>query len=422
MNTVWLAGGIFLLTYALIVSERVHRTISALLGGMAMILFGVLSQAQAFHSVDWNVIFLLAAMMIIANVLKETGLFQWIALQAVRLGKRDPFRVLVILSLVTAVTSAFLDNVTIVVLVAPVTLFVASNLRVNPVPFLVAEILASNIGGMATLVGDPPNILIGSAAEIDFLTFIFNMGPISLIILLAFIGLSRILFKNDLKINQSISVDIQTLDTSALITNPVLLRKSLVVMGGVIAGFLAHGALHLEPATIALTGATILMLWGRSDPHHLLRDVEWTTLFFFVGLFITVEAVVEVGIIETIAQAALKLTGGSLPLTSILLLWFSAIASGIVDNIPYTATIIPLVQSLGQAMPADPLWWSLALGACLGGNFTLVGAAANVIVASLAEKSGHPISFGLFLRYGAITTVMSLALASGYVWLRYLLY
>ena len=420
MNTVWLAGGIFLLTYALIVSERVHRTISALLGGVAMIFFGVLPQTQAFHAVDWNVIFLLAAMMIIANVLKETGLFQWIALQAVRLGKGDPFRVLIILSLVTAVTSAFLDNVTIVVLVAPVTLFVASNLRVNPVPFLIAEILASNIGGMATLVGDPPNILIGSAAGIDFLTFISNMGPISLIILLAFIGLARLLFKNDLQTGKSGRVDIQALDTGALITDPVLLRKSLVVMAGVIAGFLAHGALHLEPATIALAGATILMLWGGSDPHHLLRDMEWTTLFFFFGLFITVEAVVEVGIIETIAQAALKLTGGSLPLTSMLLLWFSAIASGIVDNIPYTATIIPLVQSLGQSMPADPLWWSLALGACLGGNLTLVGAAANVVVASLAEKSGHPISFGRFLRYGTITTLMSLVLASGYVWLRYL--
>ncbi len=420
MNTVWLAGGIFLLTYALIVSERVHRTITALLGGVAMILFGVLPQAQAFHAVDWNVIFLLAAMMIIANVLKETGLFQWIAIQAVRLGKGDPFRILVILSVVTAVTSAFLDNVTIVVLVAPVTLFVASSLRVNPVPFLIAEILASNIGGMATLVGDPPNILIGSAADIDFLTFIANMGPISLIILVVFVGLSWFLFKNDLDVNESADLDIQALDTSALITDPVLLRKSLVIMAGVIAGFLAHGALHLEPATIALAGATLLMLWGGSDPHHLLRDIEWTTLFFFFGLFITVEAVVEVGIIESIAQSALKLTGGNLRLTSILLIWFSAIASGIVDNIPYTATIIPLVKSLGQVMAAEPLWWSLALGACLGGNFTLVGAAANVVVASMAEKSGHPISFGLFLRYGAITTVVSLVIASAYVWFRYL--
>lgn len=420
MNAVWLAGGIFLLTYALIVSERVHRTISALLGGIAMILFGVVPQSQAFHAVDWNVIFLLAAMMIIANVLKETGLFQWIALQAVRLGKGNPFRVLVILSLVTAVTSAFLDNVTIVVLVAPVTLFVASSLRVNPVPYLIAEIIASNIGGMATLVGDPPNILIGSAAEIDFLTFVANMGPISVIILAAFIGMSWFLFKNDLNASNSPDLDIEALDTSVLITDPVLLRKSLIVMAGVIAGFLAHGALHLEPATIALAGATLLMLWGRSNPHHLLRDVEWTTLFFFFGLFITVEAVVEVGIIESIAQSALKLTGGNLRLTSILLIWFSAISSGIVDNIPYTATIIPLVKSLGQVMPAKPLWWSLALGACLGGNFTLVGAAANVVVASLAEKSGHPISFKLFLRYGSITTVVSLILASVYVWFRYL--
>ncbi len=420
MNSVWIAGGIFLLTYALIVSEKVHRTITALLGGMAMILFGVLPQAQAFQAVDWNVIFLLAGMMVIANVLRETGLFQWIALKAVYLGKGDPLRVLVILSLVTAITSAFLDNVTIVVLVAPVTLFVASNLRVNPVPFLIAEILASNIGGMATLVGDPPNILIGSASGLDFLTFLLNMGPISLLVLLMFVGLARILFAKDLKSDQNGLSDIQALDASELITDPVLLRKSILIMIGVIAGFLAHGALHLEPATIALTGATLLMLWGRRDPHHLLRDVEWTTLFFFFGLFITVEALVEVGIIESIAQKALELTGGNLKLTSMLLLWFSAAASGIVDNIPYTATIIPLVKSLALVMPAEPLWWSLALGACLGGNFTLVGAAANVVVASLAEKSGHPISFGLFMRYGVITTILSLIIASGYVWLRYL--
>jgi len=419
MNTVWLAGGIFLLTYALIVSERVHRTISALLGGMAMILF-VIPQDTAFHAIDWNVIFLLAGMMIIANVLKETGLFQWIAIQAVRLGKGDPFQVLILLSLITAVGSALLDNVTIVILIAPVTLFVASTLRVSPVPFLVAEILASNIGGMATLIGDPPNILIGSAAGIDFMTFAVNMGPISVVILLAFIGLARPLFKKELTTHDQSNVDIADLDTAALITDPILLRKSLVVMTGVILGFLLHGALHLEPATIALAGATLLMLWSKTDPHNALRDIEWTTLFFFFGLFITVEAIVEVGLIELVADAALRLTGGSLPLTSMLLIWFSAIASGIVDNIPYTATMIPIVESLGHAMPAEPLWWSLALGADLGGNLTLVGAAANVVVASLAEKSGHPISFKHFFLFGVIVTVMSLVLASGYVWLRYL--
>lgn len=419
MNQILLAGSIFLLTYALIVSERIHRTISALLGGMAMILF-VVPQEKAFHAIDWNVIFLLTGMMIIANVLKETGLFQWIALQAVRSGKGDPFRVLVILSIITAVASAFLDNVTIVVLIAPVTLYIASSLRVSPVPFLIAEILASNIGGMATLVGDPPNILIGSAANIDFVTFIANLGPIAVIILLVFIGMSRFLFKKDLIVHDQTVASLSDIDASELISEPVLLRKSLIIMGGVVIGFLMHGALHLEPATIALTGATLLMLWSKTDPHNALREIEWTTLFFFFGLFIIVEALVEVGLIEIIADAALRLTGGDLSLTSLLLIWFSAIASGIVDNIPYTATMIPIVKSLAQVMPAEPLWWSLALGACLGGNLTIVGAAANVIVVSLAEKSGHPISFKHFLRYGVITTFMSLLLASGYVWLRYL--
>lgn len=419
MISMWLAGGIFLLTYALIVSEKIHRTIAALLGGLAMILF-VIPQENAFHSIDWNVIFLLAGMMVIANVLKETGLFQWIAIQAVRLGKGDPFRVLVILSLITAISSALLDNVTIVVLIAPVTLFVASTLRVSPVPFLIAEILASNIGGMATLVGDPPNILIGSASGLDFVTFAANMGPISVIIMIVFIGIARPLFKKDLTVLDKSNIDISELDASALITDTVLLRKSLIVMSGVIIGFLLHGALHLEPATIALIGATLLMLWSKTDPHYALRDIEWTTLFFFFGLFIMVEALVEVGLIDIVADAALRLTDGNLQLTSVLLIWFSAIASGIVDNIPYTATMIPIVESLGQVMAIDPLWWSLALGACLGGNLTIVGAAANVVVVSMAEKSGHPISFMHFFRYGAIVTLMSLILASGYVWLRYL--
>jgi Na+/H+ antiporter NhaD/arsenite permease-like protein len=420
MNPTWLAGGIFLITYALIVTERVHRTLAALLGGIAMILLGVVSQEQAFHAVDWNVIFLLAGMMAIANVLRETGFFQWIAVQAVRLGRGNPFWILVILSLVTAFTSGLLDNVTIVVLIAPVTLFVAASLKISPMPFLIAEILASNIGGAATLIGDPPNILIGSAANINFLTFTLNMAPIAILVLIAFVGLSSIIFKRELRVGRGRLLDVEALETADLITDHPLLRKALIVMGGVILGFLLHGALHLEPATIALTGATVLMLWGRRDPHHVLREIEWTTLFFFVGLFITVEAVVEVGIIGAIARGAIALTGGNLTLTSMLLLWFSAIMSGIVDNIPYTATMIPVVESLGQSMSAEPLWWSLALGADLGGNATLVGASANVVVASLAERSGYPIGFRTFLRYGIITTLMSLVLASLYVWVRYL--
>jgi Na+/H+ antiporter NhaD/arsenite permease-like protein len=420
MNPVWLAGGIFLITYALIVTERVHRTIAALLGGVAIILIGVLEQDQAFHSIDWNVIFLLAGMMMIASILSETGVFQWIAVKSVQLGKGSPYRIMVILVLVTAVTSALLDNVTIVILMAPVTLFIAASLGVSPIPYLIALILASNIGGTATLVGDPPNILIGSAADIDFLTFAANLAPIVLIILIVFMGLARFLFRKDFKDNKSDTSGIEAMDTSELITNRSLLLKSMVVLAGVILGFLFHGVLHLQPATIALAGATVLMLWGRIDIEHVLDEIEWTALFFFIGLFMVVEGLVVVGIIEAVAQAALRLTGGDLQMTSMLLLWLSAIGSGIVDNIPYTATMIPVVENLGKAMPIAPLWWSLALGACLGGNATLVGAAANVVVANLSEKSGHPISFGLFLRYGAIVTFVSIVLASIYVWLRYL--
>ena len=283
MNSVWLAGGIFLITYALIVTERVHRTVSALLGGVAVILLGVLSQEEAFHAIDWNVIFLLAGMMAIANVLQETGLFQWIAIQAVKLGQGDPFRILVILSAVIAVSSALLDNVTIVVLAAPVVLFVAASLRVSPMPFLIAGILASNIGGTATLVGDPPNLLIGSAAGIDFLTFAANLAPISLVILIVFLGLSWFLFGKDLRGGRSSALDIEALEAEALIADRSLLRKTLIVTAGVIVGFLLHGALHLEPATIALAGATILLLWGRSDPNHILLFVGGLAVTWGLG-------------------------------------------------------------------------------------------------------------------------------------------
>jgi Na+/H+ antiporter NhaD/arsenite permease-like protein len=420
MNPAWVAAIIFIVTYILIVTERVHRTVSAMLGGVAMILLRVLTQAEAFRAIDWNVIFLLVGMMVIANILRETGLFQWLAVQAVRLGRGQPVRILPVLCVVTALSSAFLDNVTIVVLVVPVTLFVTEQLRLNPLPFLVAEILACNIGGTATLIGDPPNILIGSAAGIDFTTFLAHMGPISLLILLSFLGMAWLMFRKELQARPVHAADLSALEAAELITNRPLLRKGVIVMGLVIFGFLIHGALHLESATIALAGATILLIWARANPHHAIREVKWTTLFFFVGLFIVVEGLVQTGIIRAMAQAALHLVDGNVRLASMVLLWMSALISGVVDNIPYTVTMIPLVESLGQAMPLEPLWWSLALGACLGGNATLVGASANVVVASLAERSGHPIRFWTFLAYGVLTTFVSLLLAMGYIWLRYL--
>ncbi len=420
MSPAWIAAIVFVVTYILIVTERVHRTVSAMLGGVAMILLRVVTQAEAFRAIDWNVIFLLVGMMVMTNTLQETGVFQWIAVQAVRLGKGSPMRILAILCLVTAFASTFLNNVTVVILVVPVTLFVTEQLRLNPLPFLIAEILACNIGGTATLIGDPPNILIGSAAGIDFTTFIAHMGPISLLILLVFLGLAWLMFRKELRARPVRAADLAALEAAELITNRPLLRKGIIVMSGVIFGFLLHGSLHIESATVALAGTTVLLLWTRTDPHHAIREVEWTTLFFFVGLFIVVEGLVQAGIIRAVAQAALQVVDGNCRLASMVLLWVSALVSGVVDNIPYTVTMIPLVENLGQAMPVMPLWWSLALGACLGGNATLVGASANVVVASLAERSGHPIRFWRFLGYGVLTTFVSLLLATGYIWLRYL--
>ncbi|MEW5961119.1 MAG: ArsB/NhaD family transporter [Chloroflexota bacterium] len=421
MNDTFIAGGIFLLTYAVIVSERIHRTIAALIGGFLMILLGIIDQDEAFHAIDFNVIFLLAGMMIIANILSETGLFQWLAVQAVKLGRRDPFKIMILLSFITAIASAGLDNVTIVVLIAPVTLYVASNLRISPIPLLISEVLASNIGGTATLIGDPPNILIGSAAKIDFITFLANMGPPVAVMMLLFIPLSYFVFRRDLATPADRRPRVGSLDTRDLITDRPLLIKALLVIAGVLIGFTIHGFLHLQPATIAMSGATVLLLIAGKDPHHVLQHIEWTTLFFFMGLFITVEAIVHVGIIEAIAQETLALTGGNVGVTAIVILGLSAVASGIVDNIPYTATMIPLVKSLGQGgLHLEPLWWALALGADLGGNFTLVGASANVVVANLAERSGYKITFVSFLKYSFLITFVSILVAGVYLWLRYL--
>ena len=420
MSLTWIVGGIFLLIYALIVTEKTHRTIAALLGGLAMILLGVFDQQEAFQAVDWNVIFLLAGMMSIANVLRETGLFQWLAVRAVRLGGGYPFRTLVILAVITAVGSALLDNVTVVVLVVPITLFVASSLQISPIPFLIAEILASNVGGASTLIGDPPNVLIASAAGIDFVSFAANMAPLSVLILVLFLFACRFMFGREIQAGARRPFDLESLRASQLIADPTLLFKSLVVLAGVLVAFLLHGVLHLQPATIALTGAAVLMLWGRQNPDEVLQDVEWSTLFFFIGLFILVEAVVKVGLIQGVANSLVALTGGNLPMTTMLILWVSAVASGVVDNIPYTAAMIPIIESLAHSMPVGPLWWALAAGADFGGNATLVGASANVVVASLAVRSGHPLSFRRFLVYGLITTAIALVVSTLYIWLRYL--
>ncbi len=420
MNDMWLAGAIFAFTYAIIVTERLHRTTAALMGGLLMILMGILPQEEAFLAIDLNVIFLLTGMMVIAQFMSETGVFQWLAVQAVRWGKGDPLRVMIMIAMVTAVVSSLLDNVTVVVLMAPVTLFVATTLDVSPIPFLITQVMASNIGGAATLVGDPPNILVASRANIDFVSFFLNMAPPVIVILLLYIVIMIVQFRKTLQIPAKRQSHVLSLDTRELITHPTLLVQTLIVLGLVLVGFLLHGWLHLEPATIALSGATLLLVWTRRDPHHVLQHVEWSTLMFFVGLFIAVEGVVYVGLVDRAAHALLHVTAGNVRAATLFLLWFSAIMSGIVDNIPYVTTMLPIVETLGRAMPDRPLWWALALGADMGGNLTLVGASANVVVASIAERSGHKLTFGMFLRYGTMTVLISLLVSTVWLWVMYL--
>jgi Na+/H+ antiporter NhaD/arsenite permease-like protein len=412
---------IFIVTYAVIATERVHKTIAALAGGVAMIVVGIISQEEAFEHIDFNVIFLLAGMMILAGIIRKTGVFGWIAVRAARFAGGDGYRVLVVLSLITAIASAFLDNVTTVVLVGPITLFLAARLGMSPFPLIVSEILAANIGGASTLIGDPPNILIGSAAGLDFAAFLLHMAPLSALLLALYLVAARWLFRGQLDTDPELSGALFDLDESEMITEPRLLRSSLIVLGATLLGFLVHGIIGLEPATIALAGAVVLMVVAREDPHDVLGEVEWPTLFFFIGLFMLVAGVIEIGLVQAVADGIVAITGGALGATAFLVLWASTILSGVIDNIPYTATMIPVVEDLSQGHDSDVLWWALAIGADFGGNLTIIGASANVILASMAEREGHPITFGAFLRYGLPVTVATVLISTVYIWVRYLL-
>ena len=419
---VFLAGGIFLVAYGLIASERFDRTLVALLGGLLVVALGVIDQEEAFAAIDFNVIFLLAGMMIIASGLSQTGFFEYVAGRAIHISRGEPFRLLIILAVLTAVLAAVLDNVTTVVLLAPVTLSLARTLRVSPMPYLLSQVFASNIGGTATLIGDPPNILIGSAAGLDFGAFLFNLAPVVVVIMVGFVALMVVSFRGHMEDDATRLDRLAELDPAAAIKDRPKMIRCLVVLGITLVGFLFHSALGLEAATIALLGATVLMFIAPLDPHDALRDIEWNTLFFFVGLFMLIEAVVRVGIVGGIATALADAVGGDLTVATMSILWFSAGASAIVDNIPYTATAIPIVQGLiDSGLSGDVLWWSLALGACLGGNLTIVGASANIVVANLAQRDGHPITFWQFFRYGVAVVVMSLLVSTVYLWVRYLL-
>ena len=433
----WIATAIFLLTYGLIVTDKIHKTILALVGASLMILLRIVTQEEAFTSmdlgVDWNVVFLLVSMMIIINIMKPTGVFEYIAIKSAKAAKGKPFTIMAIFSVVTAVVSAFLDNVTTVLLIAPVTLLICQALELDVVPFLITEALASNIGGTATLIGDPPNIMIASKAQLDFMAFVYHLTPVIIVVLIAYVISLKFIFGKRLKVKEELRQRVMAMNENEAIKDPVLLKKSLVVLAITIGGFIIHGMLHFEPATIALGGAALLLLVsGTKDPQHILAEAEWSTLFFFMGLFMIIGGVVNVGLIKWMSIKVLELTQGNLIGTSMTVLWFSAFASAFIDNIPYVATMNPLIIDMAKQLYPNfsgvqllhhpdimPFWWALSLGACLGGNGTAIGASANVVVCGMAEKMGKPISFKKFMLYGMPLMVESVIICMGYVWLRY---
>jgi Na+/H+ antiporter NhaD/arsenite permease-like protein len=415
---------IFLGSYAAIISEKIHRTVIAIFGAALMLIVGIFmefyTQETAIAAVDFNTIGLLVGMMIIVGVTKDTGLFQYVAIKAAKLAKGDPWKILIMFSVITAVFSALLDNVTTVLLMVPMTLVICDHLDINPLPFLFVEIFMSNIGGTATLIGDPPNILIGSAAKLSFMDFVVNLAPIVLVIFIVMIPIVKWLYAKQIQTSKEKMESIMKLRESESIQDKRLLKKSLFVLTIVIIGFFLHGMLHMEAATIAMFGAGLLLLLDNKNPEKALHEVEWITIFFFVGLFILVGGLEHVGIISWAAQKVLEFTGGSLKITSVLILWTGAVFSAFIDNIPFVATMIPLVHEMGSTFSdLNPIWWSLALGACLGGNGTLVGASANLVVAGMAEKSGYHIKFRDFMKIGLIILVISVAISNIYILIRY---
>ncbi|WP_298667110.1 ArsB/NhaD family transporter [uncultured Methanofollis sp.] len=417
-----IAIAVFLFTYALIIDERIHRAVAAMAGAAVILCAQIVPWEKVPEYLDLGTIFLLMGMMIIVNTTRKSGLFEFIAIRTAKRASGSPMRVLILFSLVTAIVSAFLDNVTTVLLLTPMLLYITKLMKLNPVPFLLAEIFASNIGGTATLIGDPPNIMIGSAAGLTFNDFLVNMGPIVVVDMVAIILLLLLIFRKSMKIEEEervgISRTIDALDERAAIKDRSLFMKSVVTILLVVFLFFIHDKLGLEPAVVALTGAAILLLWSREPPEEILEKIEWPALFFFGGLFIVVGALVETGLISQLASFVVGHVD-STEEAMFIITWFAAFASAIVDNIPLTATLIPLISEMGQTMDVYPLWWALSLGACLGGNGTAIGASANVVVIGIAERQGINISFVEFLKVGMIVLIVSVGIGCGMLWLRY---
>lgn len=441
------ACALFIFVYALIASERVHRTKLALLGASLMLLLRLVDQHAALHGhgevagTDWNTILLLIGMMIVVEETRRTGVFEWTAIKAARLAKGSPVLIIVYMCTATAILSTVLDNVTTVLLFAPVTILVCQALRVDAVPYLISVIVASNIGGTATLVGDPPNIMIGSAARISFMEFLVVDGPITALVMVAFLVTVWLVFRKRLVVTPEQRARVMAFDESSAISDPVMLKRCGLVILAILGGFCVHGAVGLEPATIALAGAAIILLISKGTLEEAFRAVEWETIFFYLGLFIMVSGLVEVGVVKLLADGVLSAAGAESGLTpaglaalTMGVLWLSALAAGVMGNVAFVPIMSAIISDLAigiHGSPAEagllshqqaiyPLWWALSLGACFGGNFTLVGAGANVVVAGIADRAGSPIGFVRYLKYGIPLTLQALVMSSLYLWLRFL--
>lgn len=420
---------VFVVAYALIATERIHKTAVALAGAAIMVALPVINSDDVFYShdtgIDWDVIFLLLGMMIIVSVLRQTGVFEYTAIWAAKRARGSPLRIMILLVLVTAIASALLDNVTTVLLIAPVTLLVCDRLEIGPAPFLMAEAFASNIGGTATLIGDPPSIIIGSRAGLSFNDFLIHLTPIVIVMIAVFVALLPRLFPGAFDVDPERVADVMSLEEREAIRDPRLLIKCGAVLAAVLAGFIAHSAIHLEPSLVALVGAGILILLSKLEHSDYLSSVEWDTLLFFAGLFVMVGALVKTGVVNHLARLATAVTGGHALFATMLILVVSCVLSGIVNNVPYAATMAPIVAQLLPSMGhahSQALWWALVLGTDLGGNLTAVGASANVVILGIARRADSPISFWEFTRKGLVVTVMSVALSALYLWVRYFVF
>ena len=411
---------IFLVTMAAIMTEKLHRTVAAVAGALLLILTGVLSVESGFSYVDLNTLGVLIGMMLFVAVVKNSGIFEYIAIKAAKIAKGRPWPLMVLIALITAVLSAFLDNVTTVLLIGPMTLAITSMLRINPIPFFMTQIMASNIGGTATLIGDPPNIMIGSAAGLSFTDFITNTGVAVLFVLAATIVCFYFIYGRKLHVEPEAMDSILQLDENKAIKDRSLLIKSVVMILLVVFGFVFHSQLHLESCTIALTAAAVMLLIGRQDVEEIVAGVEWTTILFFTGLFIVVGGLQETGVIQILANGLMDLTEGHMTLTILLILWVSAIVSSFLDNIPFVATLIPLILTMqSSGVDVTPLWWAVSLGACLGGNGTLIGASANVVLSGISNRHGFPITFASYFKVGFPLMLVSVAISTVFLLLRF---